>query len=178
MNPGAAGFSLRCLLYACLLAPFCLMVRFGLQHFQAEQPTLAYLAAMAVCGGYFFVVVGLASLDRQLLYVHRYYDRVLLYLGGRSYAIYLFHLPGIALGSLLVPPPEVMPAFFAHHRVAYEALRALAAVLVWLPLVELVHRGVEQPGIRLIVQAARLRVQQRPLIVFGAAQDGGLHRVR
>jgi peptidoglycan/LPS O-acetylase OafA/YrhL len=137
------------LLHVCLAAPFVLMAPFTLQHIQREHRTLGYVAAMAASGGCFFVAVGLASLDRQLLYVHRCYDRVLLYLGSRSYSIYLLHVPGLVLGSLLVPAPESLGGWFEHCREAYEALRAAAGVLVWLPVVEVVHRCVEQPGIRL-----------------------------
>ncbi len=126
----------RAVLYSCLLVPFGLMTCFTLQHIQRVPRTPGYLVVMAACGGCFFVVVGLASLDRQLLYVHRVYDRVLLYLGSRSYGIYLLHVPGLALAELLVPD---------HGAVG---LRAAMAVLVWLPVVELVYRYVEQPGIR------------------------------
>lgn len=138
----------RVLAYVFLAAPFLVMYPLGNGIFLPwDQPGIYPFGLMAAGLG-FYALIGLAALDRDLLYTTRFLDRVLLYWGSRSYGIYVLHYPILALALWLLPEQAPI-AFFNRHRLLYEGVRGLWAIAVGFPVVELTYRYIEQPGIDL-----------------------------
>jgi peptidoglycan/LPS O-acetylase OafA/YrhL len=139
-------WTLSVAVYPLLTVPLLVMYQIGGPSFIPNYTK--YSCGLAVTGLCFFGAVGLASLDRELLYVHHAYDRILLYFGSRSYIIYLVHFPIMAFTFGVIPR---FPAagFFREHGLAYDAVKAGTELLIGFPIVEVIRRCVEQPGLRL-----------------------------
>ncbi len=119
-----------------LLLPILLLGALGTE--QVVGPSLE-VGLVALLGG---VLVWVASYDRDYLAAGLLPRRLMLWLGSRSYGIYLIHIPAFAASReiwfRLSPPGTVFDGSF------WRCFGATALVLV-LSLSELNHRLVEQP---------------------------------
>ena len=116
----------------------------------ASVPMACVLLWMLV---YLGLIVGQEGAPESLYArLHRtlWENPVLLYFGSRSYSIYLAHIPAIALCHFvwmnLKPTAGPLETFVAVSMMTVPALMAAAEVL---------HRGVERPGIELGARIAR-----------------------
>jgi peptidoglycan/LPS O-acetylase OafA/YrhL len=142
------GLAQRWLMYAALLLPLPLIYLMGSAFDSPAKAPLLHSVGMTVCGLAFYAVVGLAAQDRDLLGLPGAADRALLYLGSRSYGIYVLHFPLFVAGWLLVN--ACTPWVFSAKSVLwYGFLQAAFTIPIILAVCELSFRFVEQPFIRL-----------------------------
>jgi peptidoglycan/LPS O-acetylase OafA/YrhL len=160
-----ARLAQRTLLYLGLFGPFVLLFLLGppVLPLQVETLTVGYAFGLLLAGLCFCLVVGLASLDHELLATPSWLDRVLLYLGARSYSIYALHL----CVYVICYNPWYFRAItlLSRNVLVCEALHAVLTLLTLLPLVEVVHRLLEKPGIELgrrVIAWLAGRRRQRP----------------
>jgi peptidoglycan/LPS O-acetylase OafA/YrhL len=94
----------------------------------------------------FSLAVVLASADTDLL-AFPPVNRFLLYLGSRSYGIYVLHFPTFVIAWL--PICLFADWLFYKPPICYGVVHCLMTIVVLVPMIELVYRRVEQPFIRL-----------------------------
>jgi len=94
----------------------------------------------------FVLAVLIASDDVPLFPRTGFATDFLVFFGERSYALYIFHFTVFSLAWLVMA--EYYPASF-RDAITYAIMQLLLTSLIGLPLIELVFRGIEQPGIRL-----------------------------
>ena len=135
----------RWLIVAALLSPLAAVYPLGESLQSGFQAPLLYTLGWGFAGLAFYLVVGLAARDRELLRLPGWADRVLLYLGSRSYGIYVIHFPLVVAAWFLVRDFAVREPSSPWFGVVQAAL-VLPAVLT---LSELSFRFVERPFIRL-----------------------------
>ncbi len=135
----------RRLIVAALLLPLAAVYPLGESLQSGYEAPLLYTIGWGFAGLAFYLVVGLAARDRDLLRLPRLTDRVLLYLGSRSYGIYVIHFPLVIAAWFIVRTYAVREPSSFWFGVAQAAL----ALPVVLTLSELSFRFVERPFIRM-----------------------------
>ncbi len=148
------------LIVTAVVAPF---VAAGLLRNKPQWHECPYVLTFGLLGAglCFYLVVGLASLDRDLLRFGHYTDRVMLYLGSRSYTLYVLHIPLFIL--CWVAAFNFEPVLL-HNPWSYSMMEMNVFVLLGLPVVEVTYRYIERPGLRLGARLAA-RFHRRPLDV-------------
>jgi peptidoglycan/LPS O-acetylase OafA/YrhL len=107
--------------------PFCLALVWAIPR---ALPLNTYLhegftATWFLCG----ILVGYAALDRGYVLPVPVFGRVLEYVGGRSYAMYLLHIPLLRIEGAIVRAYPGYGAFASHNPWTHWALFVLAVVL-------------------------------------------------
>jgi peptidoglycan/LPS O-acetylase OafA/YrhL len=144
-------------LIACAIGPFIWFGFFGHPFDVANARAMNAIARagfpLAILS--FMLAVLLAASDISLLPRDSIAYRLLIYLGERSYLMYLFHMPLVAV-SWMICITHFPKAFLGIA--AYGLMLFIVTSLLTLPLVELLHRYVENP---LIALGARLSKRWR-----------------
>src|SRR5262249_13215023 len=92
-------------------------------------------------------LIALAATDGRDILDYPVVNRVLEYIGSRSYAIYLVHTAVLLLFETLALRASGSAAALVHSK-AIETLRVLAVTGITLGIAEWLHQKVELPGIR------------------------------
>lgn len=140
-----SGWVLRPLMLLALTTPFALAYVLKVSPSWGECRHLLTFGMLAA-GLCFYLVVGLAAQDRDLLRFGGLLDRGLLYFGSRSYGLYVLHFPLFMVPYLVIY--HLMPRLFGNE-LSYGAVHAALFLALGLPVVELSYRFVEKPAIRL-----------------------------
>jgi peptidoglycan/LPS O-acetylase OafA/YrhL len=144
---------LRLLMLAALLTPFVIVYRLSTSLDWNCPAVRSYgMLVTALC---FYLVVRLASQNRDLLRFGKRFDSVLLYVGSRSYGLYVLHPPLLVLSILIII--RYAP-WLPVRQIQFGLTEAGLFLLMTLPVVELTYRWVERPAIRL---GARLTSPRR-----------------
>ena len=100
------------------------------------------LGSVAIISG---LLVGIAAFDCDAIWPERRTRSLMIWLGSRSYALYLVHIP-----TYFVVAASVREIFgvFPPHSQRYDALAIMTAVGTSLLIAEMTHRLVEAPGRR------------------------------
>ena len=133
------------LIVAALLAPLAAVYPLGESLQPGFQAPLLYTVGWGFAGLAFYLVVGLAARDRELLRLPYLADRVLLYRGSRSYGIYVIHFPLVIAAWFIVRAYAVREP----SSIWFGVTQAALALPVVLALSELSFRFVERPFIRM-----------------------------
>ena len=144
---------LRSLLVTLLVAPFVAVYYLGTSFLSMQQMpglhTFGYLFA-CVC---FTGVVAIAALDRDLLATPRPLDGAVLYLGSRSYGIYVLHFTIFVI--CWIPTTAFIPWLYALDPIWNALVQVIEVVIVGFPIVEFSYRFIETPCLKLGSRLAR-----------------------
>ena len=109
-----------------------------------------YAAGRPVIGVCFFIVVLIGSEDSNAVARFNSLDRVLLWLGTRSYNLYVLHFPVFIIIWMLVPLVNtVLPVLWQLNPFYYRIIQLCLFVALGLPLSNIAWRKIEVPGIAL-----------------------------
>lgn len=133
------------------VAPLLLMLPFGLAALaeKGKDPTTAPILhgfVLPVAGLCFGLLVLLAASGMAFPATRGPIHKTFVYLGDRSYTIYVFHYFAFVLAWMIIS--RFCPAAFS-NAVAYGCCQAVIAIAIMLPLCELIYKTVELPLARL-----------------------------
>ena len=135
---------LRFVMLLALVGPFALAYHLKTAPSWNECRSLISFGFLAA-GLCFYLVVGLAALNRDLLRFGQRFDRFLLYFGSRSYGLYVFHFPLFMVPWLIIV--HTAP-WLAAHQLSFATVHTVLFLVTGLPFIEFSYRFVEQPAIR------------------------------
>ncbi len=118
-----------------LLLPLLISYKLGSGLSTATQDKHLYTFGYLVFGACFFVVLKIASLDKDLFKIHPFVDRLIEYLGSRSYSIYVLHFPALVVAWMAIN--QLFPSIFYLNPIYYGLLQALLFILIGIPMAEI-----------------------------------------
>jgi peptidoglycan/LPS O-acetylase OafA/YrhL len=134
---------LRSLLLILLVTPFIAAYYLGSALSGLSQFPALHTYGNLLAGICFTGVVAIASLDQNLLATPRPLDDMVLYLGSRSYGIYVLHFTIFVIGWLVIQ--TFAPWVYSIHPMVTCLAQVVAFLLIGLPIVEFCYRFIEKP---------------------------------
>jgi peptidoglycan/LPS O-acetylase OafA/YrhL len=130
-----------------VLIPGIISYKLGSALSPPTEDKLLYTLGYLMFGICFFIVLKIASLDKDLFTIHPLIDRFIEYLGSRSYSIYVLHLPALVIVWMIIN--QLFPSIFYINPIYYGIAQAILFIPIGIPLSEISFRYVEKPAISL-----------------------------
>ncbi len=161
---GLSRPALRSLLLTLLVAPFIATYYLGSPFSTMQQAPELHIFGNLLTNVCFTGVVAIAAFDRDLLATPRLLDRVMLYLGSRSYGIYVLHFTVFVIGS--IPITLFIPWLYGLDPIWFSFVQLAEAVIIGLPIVEFSYRFIEMPCLHYGSGLARrfVRAKETPVV--------------
>lgn len=133
--------------FSLLLFPLIISNKLGSDLSPPTQDRLLYTLGYLISGVCFFVVLKIASLDKNLFTIHPLIDRFIEYLGSRSYSIYVLHFPALVVIWMIIN--QLFPSIFYMNPIYYGVAQITLFIIIGIPLAEISFTYIEQPAINM-----------------------------
>ena len=167
---------MRNTLLTLLVAPFVATYSLGSPFQSTSQAPGLHIFGNLFASVCFTGVVAIAAFDRDLLATPRLLDRVVFYLGSRSYGIYVLHFTVFAIAT--IPITAFIPWLYAVDPIWFALMQVAEVLIIGLPIVEFSYRVIETPCLRFGTRLARrlVRTDNAPLIAGVISERQELRR--